>query len=159
MYQRKAKAINALFRHHPRTRSLAAQPRQGRNIVAQGATSPGCDAPHPLQFPLPRSAGEGESCRGSGGNLLPTALAVGYALPPASRALTSPSYFWDATLGDLLAPPRSPPGVQHEPCAQRAMVAEARTAQFVKIFALFNSEELARHEDMVEPPGLAVVNM
>jgi hypothetical protein len=35
-----------------------AQPRQGRNTVAQGET-PGKNGPHPLLFPLPRLAGEG----------------------------------------------------------------------------------------------------
>ena len=65
------------------TRDRFSEPRQGRQRVAQGV-SPGLDGPHPaFGTPLP-PGGRGDG--GEGGLLLPTACAVGYRLPPASRA-------------------------------------------------------------------------
>ena len=59
------------------------EPRQGRKIVAQGA-SPGEGALTPPTASLsPRG---GERGRGEGGAPVPTAGAVGYDLPPAARA-------------------------------------------------------------------------
>jgi hypothetical protein len=56
-----------------------AQPRQGRKIVAQGA-SPGGRSPHPaFGTPLPRGRERG---RGRGRVRIPTADAVGYPLSP-----------------------------------------------------------------------------
>ena len=59
------------------------QPRQGRKIVAQGASSGG-RSPHPaFGTPLPHGRERG---RGRGRVRLPTADAVGYPLSPAPRA-------------------------------------------------------------------------
>ena len=44
-------------------RASLSQPRKGRNNLAQGE-SPGENGPHPLWFPLPRPAGEGEGGEG-----------------------------------------------------------------------------------------------
>ena len=64
-------------------RAAVPQPRQGRKIVAQGA-SPGGRSPHPaFGTPLPRGRERG---RGRGRVRVPTAdEAVGYILSPAER--------------------------------------------------------------------------
>ena len=63
-------------------RAAVPQPRQGRKIVAQGA-SPGGRSPHSVPQsgipPLPRGRERGQ---GRGRVLLPTADAVGYPLSP-----------------------------------------------------------------------------
>ena len=64
-------------------RAVFSQPRQGRKIVAQGA-SPGARSPHPaFGTPLPLGRERG---RGRGRVRIPTADAVGYILSPAPRA-------------------------------------------------------------------------
>ena len=64
-------------------RATVPEPRQGRKIVAQGA-SPGGESPHPaFGTPLPRGRERG---RGRGRVRIPTADAVGYLLSPAPRA-------------------------------------------------------------------------
>ena len=60
-------------------RAAVPQPRQGRKMVAQGA-SPGGTSPHPaFGTPLPRGRERGQ---GRGRVRLPTADAVGYPLSP-----------------------------------------------------------------------------
>jgi len=53
-------------------RPASSQPRQGRKILAQGA-SPGVESPHPVPqsgTPLSRQSGRGDG--GEGGSLTPT---------------------------------------------------------------------------------------
>lgn len=82
-------------------RPSAAEPRQGREIVAQGASllasrqALGQECPHPLAFPLPRSTGEGD--RGRGRTLIPRLTPWATVCRPLC-GLTSLTYFWDATL-------------------------------------------------------------
>jgi len=79
------------------------QPRQGRNIIAQGE-SPGRAAPTPFCSPSPPGGGRGLE---EGLNSEPTAGAVGYMLPPLTGL---PSY---SHLTSLLQRPASCPRLSH----------------------------------------------